>query len=165
MTVKELSNLFNVSDETIKNAIRELYPDFMQKGKKTNLDKEKCIALGEIIRKKGYIQPTNNLPEPTNNLYVTKDELKIFAKELIKELLPILQQSKQLEIKQDYFSVLGYMALKNIAEARFSEMICFGKEAAKISREMNLPIRKIPDERFGQVNSYHISVLERIFEY
>jgi len=83
-----------------------------------------------------------------------------------KILLSLIQnnQPKQIEIKQDYYSLLGYMNLKNIDEARFSEMICYGKEASRISRSMGKEIRKIPDERFGTVNSYHVEVLKLLFE-
>ncbi len=168
MTVKELSTLFNVSVDTVQNVIKELYPNKMQKGKKTNLIKEECIYIGEKIRKKGYIELPKNTESLPNNSYVTKDDLKDFGKSLVqeifKQIIPIIQNKNQIELKQDYFSLLGYMKYKGIDEARFSEMICYGKEASRISREMNKDIRKVPDERFGTVNSYHILVLEKLFE-
>jgi anti-repressor protein len=70
---------------------------------------------------------------------------------------------KQAEYTQDYFSIIGYANHKGI-KINFSEALNFGKEAVKISKANNLEIRKIPDERFGRVNSYSIRVLEKIFE-
>ena len=103
------------------------------------------------------------------NKYVTQSELIEFGKTIVqetfKQLMPIMQSNmNQIEMKQDYFSILGYMNYKKINEARFSEMIIYGKEASKISRDMGLEIKKIPDERFGYVNSYHIRALEKVFE-
>lgn len=176
MTVKELSELFNVSDRTIRRVIQELYPDKLQKGKKTNLNKEEAVKIGEFVRKTGYIQPGQNADQDGQNAEVPTQNLELqnlqnmfieFMKqqaEMNNLLLSFITSKKQIEIKQDYYSLLGYMRYKNIDEARFSEMILYGKEATKISREFGKEVRKIPDERWGQVNSYHISVLEKLFE-
>jgi hypothetical protein len=168
MTVKELSKLFNVSDETIKNVIRELYPELMQKGKRTILDKEKCFAIGEIVRKPGYIQPTNNLPVPTNNLYVTKDDLKAFAKEIvsetIKQIMPIINQPKQIEEKLEYFTLRGWEIRKDFRLRSDFENSVLGRLAKKISEEMGKPRPIIDDEKYGRLRTYHISVLEKLFE-
>jgi len=39
-----------------------------------------------------------------------------------------------------------------------------GRIAGKVSREKNIEIRKIDDERFGIVNSYSVKVLEEVFQ-
>jgi hypothetical protein len=64
---------------------------------------------------------------------------------------------------QDYFSIIGY-AHKLGVPVTFSEAKTIGKEAARLSRDINMEIRKVDDERFGLVNSYHVSVLQEVFK-
>lgn len=45
----------------------------------------------------------------------------------------------------------------------YSEALALGRYAAKLSREKRLEIRKIDDEAYGKVNSYHVSILEEVF--
>ena len=64
--------------------------------------------------------------------------------------------------KTGYFSILAYA---NIAGVRLCRQDAqkLGKMATKISNEMNCPIGKVPDERWGHVGTYHKSVLELVF--
>lgn len=168
MTVKQIASLLQVSNETVKNVIRKVYPAKMISGKKTilNLDESEKI-IGEIrIQSKNKL--TKNLSVTYKN-FVTKDDLKNFAQaivsETIKSIIPLIQnqnQPRQIEMKQDYYSILGYANYKHI-QINFSDAIKFGKEASKLSNSNNFEIRKIPDERFGFVNSYNIAVLEKVF--
>jgi len=86
-----------------------------------------------------------------------------FNFQLLQEVKSIKTESKQIEFKQDYYSILGYCNLKKI-EMTFSDAIKHGKEAAKLSKEKGIEIHRIPDERWGTVNSYHISILNDIFK-
>jgi hypothetical protein len=173
MNIKQFCEMTGLTRQTILSAVKKLFPDKIKNGKVTKLNE---IEATDIIRELRL----KDLPNLSKNLQVEKpqnlqkiDRLESMFVEFMKQqtetnkiLLTLIQNNsqKQIELKQDYFSLLGYMRYKNIDEARFSEMIVYGKEASKISRELGLEIRKIPDERFGQVNSYHISVLERLFE-
>ena len=55
----------------------------------------------------------------------------------------------------DYFTIMAYCSINNqlinANEARIS-----GLRARKVSKENNRPILKIPDERYGTINSYHV---------
>ncbi|MFA5297258.1 MAG: hypothetical protein WC389_03520 [Lutibacter sp.] len=167
MTIKEIASLTGLSKQTIINKVKELYPTKIEHGKTTRLNQSESIDVVNKLK----VEVSKNLTVESNSL-TDNNDLKCMFIEFMKQqsetnkiLLSLIQnQPKQIELKQDYFSLLGYMRFKGIDEARFSEMICYGKEASKISREFEKPIRKVPDERFGQVNSYHISVLERLFE-
>jgi len=158
MTIKEIANYLNLSERTIQRRAKK-HGILLKQGESKNWTKEEVTLI---------LNNDNTTVEMSN--YVTKNDLKEFGiaivKEMFSQMTPLLQQSniKQISFKQDYYSVLGYMKYRNLDEARFSEMICYGKEASKISKELNKEIRKIPDERFGFVNSYHISVLEKLFE-
>lgn len=74
-----------------------------------------------------------------------------------------LQQNTQIELKQDYYSILAYCNLIK-KQITFSEAIKKGKIASQITKENNQELRKISDERFGYVNSYPIDVLEKVFK-
>jgi hypothetical protein len=169
MTIYDISKLIGCNEITIRRKINETFPGLIKNGKKTLLNESQSLEIVKNLKAEigKQITPRQNVELLKAEL---KNELKDFAKEIVsetlKQILPLLQnnQPKQIELKQDYYSTLGYMRFKNFDEAVFSQMICYGKEASKISRECNKDVRKIPDERFGTVNSYHISVLEKLFE-
>lgn len=178
MTISELALFLGKSISTIRRACKELNYIF-ENGITRRFNRNEVQAISEKLfthvpfAVKESIKTTfsNEQGQPlSNDDLVTKSDLIDFGKtivsEMFKQLVPMIQnnQPKQIEVKQDYYSILGYMKYKNIDEAVFSEMICYGKEASKISRDLNKEIRKIPDERFGTVNSYHIAVLEKVFE-
>ncbi len=165
MTIKEISELTGLSDDTVRNKIKDLYPNIIKNGKKTYLKKEETINVVAELRKKGFIQPTENLEVAPKNSEVDRlDRLESLVEKLI-EIIPkmINNNVKQIEIRQDYYSILGYCRMKNI-ELSFSDAIHYGKEATRISKEKNIDIRKISDERFGFVNSYSVNVLDKVFE-
>lgn len=149
-----------------------MYPEKLITGKRTVLNKDQAIKIVSDLRTKGFIQPTKNLQKPTENLQVNIIKKIIqpilqaqneFNLKLLQEIREIKEKSvKQIEYKQDYYSILGYCNLKQ-REIKFSEAIRFGRECVKLSKEKGIEIRKIPDERFGQVNSYRLDILEEIF--
>lgn len=53
MTIKEISELTGLSDDTIRNKIKDLYPNIIKNGKKTYLKKEETINVVAELRKKG----------------------------------------------------------------------------------------------------------------
>jgi len=71
--------------------------------------------------------------------------------------------AKQIEFVQDYYSIKGY-ASKLGHQIAFSEALNIGRAAGKISRDRGIEIRKVDDEAFGQVNSYHVDVLREVFQ-
>lgn len=74
---------------------------------------------------------------------------------------------KRIEAKQQafedgfkYFTVIGYSVYKALPPIDLKSAATIGKLAARISREMGLPIDKVKDIRFGYVNAYHESALD-----
>ena len=61
-----------------------------------------------------------------------------------------------------YYSIMAYAHLKN-RRITIKEAAQLGKQATKLSLAANVPIGKIPDPRFGEVNTYHLDVLHNIF--
>lgn len=61
-----------------------------------------------------------------------------------------------------FFTVLGYANLNNLQHLILKDAQLIGKRAAHLSRERNIPIDKVRDPRFGQVNAYAEAVLNEI---
>ena len=62
----------------------------------------------------------------------------------------------------DYFTIKAYGGTHGLQVTRGSAFT-LGREAARVSRERNVEIRKVEDEQWGQVNSYHVAILKEVF--
>ncbi|KYC44701.1 MAG: hypothetical protein AMQ22_02279 [Candidatus Methanofastidiosum methylothiophilum] len=94
------------------------------------------------------------------------DRLENMVEKLVLAIATIPQQIAQNQSSQpiqDYYSIMGYANKKGM-QIMFSDALRLGKEAAKLSNEKGIEIRKVPDERFGNVNSYHVDILVKVFE-
>jgi hypothetical protein len=63
---------------------------------------------------------------------------------------------------KDFYTIMAFCRMKNI-KTDLSLAKVRGMQASNYTKSINGQINRIPDERFGEVNSYHISVLEHIF--
>ena len=70
-------------------------------------------------------------------------------------------EAKQLTIDENYYSIIGWCNLHNI-KINISDANSLGRLCAKASREKGIPIDKIHDPRFGQINAYHKDILTEI---
>jgi hypothetical protein len=205
MYVKDIATLARVSDETVKNIIRELYPAKMVSRKATILNRDEANMVMNKIRMPketgdsiqltknlpdGSSQLTKNLPDgssqltknlevPTKNLQVEvpmQNASALIIQQAVtlamQAMLPLFREAltaakalpaPAIEIVQDYYSILGYCRFKN-RTITWSEAVKFGKCAKKKSIEMGYPVERIPDERYGFVGSYHINILDKVFE-
>lgn len=75
-----------------------------------------------------------------------------------------LEEKPRIEYKQDYFTIIGYANYKGIKDIATSDAMKLSVQAKKISIENGKEIRKVPDERWGVLNSYHIDILKKVFE-
>ena len=63
-----------------------------------------------------------------------------------------------------YRTVEQHMQRYGIKQIALAGALMLSKAAAALSREMGYEIRKADDERFGVVNSYHVDVLDQVFQ-
>ncbi len=63
----------------------------------------------------------------------------------------------------DSYTIVGFCNKKQI-KIKTSESSVRGAQASSLSRQRGKNIIKIPDERYGEVNSYHVSILEEVFK-
>lgn len=162
-----MSEVAGVSVDTVTRKVREMYPDRVKNGKATNLVQSEAITVMSELRKKNFVSPMQNAEVPMQNAeVVTKSDLAAFGtaivSEMMKQFLPLIQNRQPLMIEQDYFSINGY-ANKIGQRIAFSDALAIGRMAGKLSREKGAEIRKVDDERYGTVNSYHIDILKEVF--
>jgi len=161
-TIKQLTKLTGCHHSTIRAKVTKLFPDKVQNGVRTILSEEEAILIIMELKKKGIINLTENRKELTENRKVDRlTRLENMVEKLIETIPLLINQPKQIEIKQDYYSILAYCNLKKY-QITTSEAIRYGKEMVKLSKDKGLDVNKVTDERYGYVNSYHISVLEEV---
>jgi phage anti-repressor protein len=95
------------------------------------------------------------------SLQITAGNTK--AIEMHEERLKSIESKQDIEIKQDYFTILAYCKRNNI-QLSFSEAIQKGKIATRLSKEKGIDLRQVSDEKYGYVNSYKDSILKETFQ-
>lgn len=180
MTIKQIAELTGKSNRRVQEWAQSIGAKTASIGAKTASIKRNSPAdftLEETISimKAGGVSESmisllrDNAHRTQSAEYVTKSDLVDFAKaivsETMKQFIPLLQQKPQMaqiEYVQDYYSITGY-AIKNKIQITFSETQKYGKIATKLSVMRNKKIRKVDDERWGEVGSYHIDILKEVF--
>lgn len=182
MTTKDLSSFFGKSERTIKR-LSDKAGIVFKNGILKVFDKQEVELISRIIYKKvpeaiktsidnAFNKPmTNDIAIPMTNVkaeYITKQDLidysKTLVKDIFKELLPLIKNNNQIEFKQDYYTLKAYCIKNKVNNITTSGLKLLGKEAVKISNDLNIEIHKADDEQWGVVNSYHIDVLKKLFE-
>jgi hypothetical protein len=173
MTIKQIAEITGAHYNTVKNKINEIYPEKQKQGKRKTLTQSEGIEIIKNIKKSNFVNLDNNVQELRQNS-TTQEIVQI--KEMFQQLmlnipkmiencvvstLTATNTNRQIEIKQDYYTILAYSRIKGF-EINYSDAIKYGKEAVKLSKEKDIEIKKAKDERYGFVNSYHISVLEEV---
>lgn len=127
--------------------IRQYFIDFEKKIKKIA---EKPMSLAETFRYMARLA----------------DEQEAMKEEQSKQE----QKIKQIEAKQEailgftgYFSVVAYARITN-KHVNLETAQCLGRMATKLSKEENLEIGKVKDQRHGYIGTYHESILKKVFE-
>ena len=62
----------------------------------------------------------------------------------------------------EYYTIKAYGSMHGV-HVNNTNAVMLGREASRISRLRNIDIHKAHDEKWGEINSYHISVLKEVF--
>jgi len=182
MTTKEIALAVNKNERSVRRWIKKASDkmsslmDKMSEGQDAKkyadytLD-ETCqiieIGLGKNASDLFRMSSNNNIKEHTQNDQVIIKMMEMHQSFMIKVLDKLDSISnnnqKQIEVKQDYYTLKGYINFKQLKGLAFSDMIRLGKEAVKLSKEKSIEVRRVEDERFGFVNSYQIEILNEVF--
>ena len=115
------------------------------------------------IRKTGRYEIDR--PSEIDLIIKSAQVLKIIESKQIehdKRLSSLEAKSHQNSGQTGYWTIIAWCRLNNL-KISLDEANKRGREAAKLSNKWGVEISKVPDERFGLVNSYREDVLEEIF--
>jgi len=116
-TVKKISNVFGVSENTIRKTIKELFPDKVRNGARTVLTDEELIKLLGTMKHKGIVKMENlnkigkvhkenlnnfgKVDEQLTRLEKMTENMVILAKELSYMLNKAFSYSEKLLLKEN----------------------------------------------------------------
>lgn len=183
MTVKELANVAGVSVYTIRRTAGELYPHPKVKGKKAFYNKQQSLCILENVKKKNMVsvipevqnalvkkEVQENKKEVQNALVNYEAIGKMIGMAVTAALSPIVDRLDKLStqkalpepVKQDSYSLVAYCKINQITVNQ-SELAVHGMALRKIANREGIKLNKIPDERWGFVNSYPVKILDEYF--
>jgi len=167
----DISKLYNELGDTPKSG--EVYNHQNQMVKVFKLQRRECdlLMMGYSIatRAKVYDRWLELEKKKQKQLTPAEQFLQLAQLNVETERKITEQESriKALEDKQQdgntgFLTILAYCRMNNIPEP-LKQAQKHGKRAVKLSEKYNILIGKVSDERWGQVNSYHIDVLNELF--
>lgn len=169
MDIKELANVAGVSKETIRRTGKTLFPEIFKRGVKTTFTKDQCFDIMEKVPKKNFVQMEQTQPveQQTQSVEVIAQAVAMAMQSVMMPMFEKMMESTQKlrlpePVKEDSYSLVGYCAIKGMKVKR-SELAVLGKDLKKLANEKGIELKKIPDERWGHVNSYPIEILDEYF--
>lgn len=170
MTIKELAITAGCNEKTVRRIGKELFPLTTKNGVKTDYDKSQCFDIMQKLPKKNLVQMSEL---PSQNVQGIDYEAigKMIGMAVTAALTPVVMELKNIKSsghlqieapKEDYFSLLAYCSIHEIKTNR-SELALHGKSLRRMTLDKGLTLKKIPDERWGQVNSYPVEILDEYF--
>jgi len=172
MTIRQIAEAAGCHIDTVRKVARAMFPTIKapSRGKAIDYDHLESIGIMEKLPKRNMVDTLKNQVVPLDN---SSSQMEVFAMMMksqqdfmtavLSKLDNIGTTALQLEQpKQDYFSLVAYCSLNKIKTVS-SELRKMGMDLRKMAKESGKELHKIPDERYGQVNSYPIEILEEYF--
>ena len=182
-TVRRWINKAELSSDTLTAKMS----DAMNKNKPSDytLDETeqilRCSSLPKIVvdglmqnaRQESTVIATNKADNPSimmaqmfqilmDQQQKQQEQNQMFMTTVLSEIKNISQPLQIEAPKEDYFSLVAYCSLNHIKTNR-SELAMHGRELRKMAVSKGLELKKIPDERWGEVNSYPVEILTEYF--
>lgn len=157
MTVKEISDFFEVSAETVRSAVKRTRPDLLRNGIKTELSRDEVLTILPLIKIPAdrTLRPTKILELTSNYLELAKPENSILSE--LQEIRALLTQKEKI----DFFTVAGWCKLQDIQTDR-AWLNQFGRDCRKLSDAQGFEVRRSEHEIYGFVNLYHRVILSQV---
>ena len=113
MTTKEIAAVARVSSRTVTRTAKENGIGVVKPGVETVFTELEAVQLMAELRKKGFVEPRQNVPVPRqNDELITRGDLAAFGSaivsEMMKQFLPLIQNRQPVMIEQDYYAINGY---------------------------------------------------------
>ena len=132
------------------------------------------VARAKVIKRWQELEKKESAIKPISQIEALLQTVQLMAdiehrqKETESNVIELQNKVKELEYKthtspNEFYTISGYASLRGI-KVDVSKAGSLGKQATKLSKEWDYPINKAHSEIFGQVNVYHIDVLNSVFE-
>lgn len=102
MTVKEVANVFNVSERTVQRSIKKLFPDLVRNGFTTYLNEIQVTKIKMDIEKHHNLVSTDELPETELEMLLLDKKVSMWKDRKIAEQKEIIKEKNEIIYKQDY---------------------------------------------------------------
>lgn len=152
--------------------------DIMSNGNKTtdyalSIDFAKKLSMmtrtekGEQARQY-FIECEKQLLKPLSEIEILQRSLNLlfFQQKQLSEIatrVKAIEDKPQINAQVEHFSIMGYC--HNIKkQISIGEAKAYGIKCRRMSNELGLVIGKVPDPRFGSVNTYPLDVLKEIIK-
>ncbi len=173
MTIKELADVAGVSQDTIRRVGKKYFPGMHTRGIKVHYTEKQSNFIMQEVKKKNMVSTlTQNAEVKQQSAEVDYEIIgKMIGMAVSAAMTPIVQELRQInskpslqieQPKQDYFSLVAYCSINKI-KVSMSELKKMGMDLRKMSKADGKELHKVPDERWGEVNSYPIEILEEYF--
>lgn len=131
--------------------------------RKENAKRFKRWVIHEVlpaIRKTGHYSV--QMLTPAETILEQAKQLVAHERQIADHENRLTQLESHAQPENDYYTVLAYARrVRKSLDYRSAQMI--GHRAAKLSRDRGLTIGRTSDPRFGEVNTYHESILAELF--
>jgi len=179
MTIKELANFTGKNKSTIGRWVAKCNSYITDELQNATKDNPADFSLGEVeeilMNSSMSRDAVRILIDNANNKNISNGvdyEIigKMIGMAVSAAMQPVVLQlqniNRPLQIeqpKQDYYSLVAYCSLNHI-KTNISELKKMGMDLRKIAKGYDKELHKIPDERWGSVNSYPIEILDEYFQ-
>lgn len=169
MNVRAIAEAMGVSRKTVERCIARIFPDKMEHGKKTLLNEAEVACISKELKSNKFVM-SHLSEELSQNVSKSETYAEIMANlvEAEKKALAFIQkenerlalEKEQLKIQLDESK--EWYSIKRMEKLN-PEMSFPWKLLKKKSEELGISPKKVFDENYGEVNTYHKDVWENIY--
>lgn len=110
------------------------------------------------------LTPAEILLQQAQQMVVQERRLALIEREQATLVMQVAElEAKQTTIDSAHYSISGYASLHK-KKVPTSTANGLGRRAAALSKQQGYPVGQVPDAKYGSVGSYHVDVLQQVFE-
>lgn len=159
---KSLSKVYNETKPLLVVTESGLYRLIFRSNKK-EAEELRLFVFREVlpqIRKTGmYIRDDLSPMQILRQMFAALDRQEARLDDHA-ERITSLESHVQTDV--EYYTVMGYFRKRGLPAPSLNQAQSIGQRATKLSRAWSYGIGKTSDPRFGEVNTYHVTVLDEI---
>ena len=118
-----------------------------------------------------YIERFHEMQDKLQNPMTELEALQMAVNRMVEQerrLRSVEDRIDMIEAKtttspNEYFTIAGFASIRK-QKIDVNKACFLGRKAARLSKEWDYDIGKTSDPRYGTVNTYHVDILNRVFE-